>query len=52
VNDRPTKVFIQWFISEQVEEEKNASQVVDLLKKIPPNSGAIFQIDHQLGKRE
>jgi ferritin len=52
VNDRPTKVFIQWFISEQVEEEKNASQVVDLLKKIPANSGGIFQLDHQLGKRE
>ena len=52
VNDHPTKVFIQWFITEQVEEEKNASRVVDLLKKIPPNSAGIFQLDHQLGKRE
>jgi ferritin len=51
-NDHPTKVFIQWFISEQVEEEKNASRVVDLLKKMPPNSAGIFQLDHQLGKRE
>ena len=52
VNDHPTKVFIQWFITEQVEEEKNASRIVDLLKKIPPNSAGIFQLDHQLGKRE
>jgi ferritin len=52
VNDRPTKVFIQWFISEQVEEEKNASRILDLLKKIPPNSAGIFQLDHQLRKRE
>jgi ferritin len=51
VNDRPSKIFLQWFISEQVEEEKNASRIVDLLKKIPQNSGAIFQLDHQMGKR-
>jgi ferritin len=52
VNDHPTKVFIQWFITEQVEEEKNASQILDLLKKIPPNSAGIFQLDHRLTKRE
>ncbi|HET6452246.1 MAG TPA: ferritin [Spirochaetia bacterium] len=52
VNDHPTKVFIQWFITEQVEEEKNASRILDLLKKIPPSSGALFQLDHQLSKRE
>ena len=52
VNDRPSRVFIQWFISEQVEEEKNASRILDLLKKIPANSAGIFQLDHQLGKRE
>ena len=51
-NDRPSKVFIQWFITEQVEEEKNASRIVDLLKKIPASSGAIYQLDHQLSKRE
>ena len=52
VNDHPTKVFIQWFITEQVEEEKNASQIVNLLKKLPPNSSGIFQLDHRLLKRE
>jgi ferritin len=51
-NDHPTKVFIQWFITEQVEEEKNSSRILDLLKRIPPNSAGIFQLDHQLGKRE
>jgi len=25
---------------------------VDLLKKIPAGSAAIYQVDHQLGKRE
>jgi ferritin len=52
VNDHPSKVFIQWFIAEQVEEEKNASRILDTLKKIPANSAGIFQLDHQLSKRE
>jgi len=52
VNDRPSKVFIQWFVSEQVEEEKNASRILDMLKKIPLNSSGIFQLDHRLAKRE
>ena len=52
VNDHPTRVFIQWFITEQVEEEKNASRILDLLRRIPANSAGIFQLDHQLGKRE
>ncbi|HVO38567.1 MAG TPA: ferritin [Spirochaetia bacterium] len=52
VNDHPSKVFIQWFVTEQVEEEKNASRIVDLLKKIPSGSAGIFQLDHQLSKRE
>jgi ferritin len=52
VNDHPSKVFIQWFVTEQVEEEKNASRIVDLLKKIPANSAGIYQLDHRLSKRE
>jgi ferritin len=51
VNDKPSQVFLQWFIMEQVEEEKNTSRIVDLLKKMPPTSGAIYHLDHQLGKR-
>jgi ferritin len=51
-NDHPSKVFIQWFITEQVEEEKNASQILSWLKKIPAGSAGIFQLDHKLEKRE
>jgi ferritin len=51
-NDHPSKVFIQWFVTEQVEEEKNATKIVETLKKIRPDSSGIFQLDHRLGKRE
>ncbi len=49
--DVATQIFLQWFISEQVEEEKNAAQIVDLLGKIGPSVGSLYQVDHQLGKR-
>ncbi len=51
VNDHPTKVFIQWFVTEQVEEEKNASHYVEILRQIPEGSSGIFQVDHRLSKR-
>lgn len=51
VNDNPAQVFLAWFITEQVEEEKNASEIVSKLKKIEPNSGAFFMLDKVLGER-
>ena len=51
-NDHPTKVFIQWFVTEQVEEEKNASYYAGILKGMPPGSAGVFQVDHRLSKRE
>jgi len=32
--DYPTQVMLQWFITEQVEEEKNANDIIELLKSI------------------
>ncbi|MBE0698401.1 MAG: ferritin [Anaerolineaceae bacterium] len=49
--DVASQIFLQWFITEQVEEEKNASQIVDLLQKIGPSVGSLYQLDHNLGKR-
>ncbi len=50
-NDYASQVFLQWFINEQVEEEKNASHIEAVLKKIGDHTGGLFQLDHQLGKR-
>lgn len=51
VNDHPTKVFIQWFITEQVEEEKNAAEIVANLQLIDAHGTAVLMLDHTLGKR-
>jgi ferritin len=42
---------LQWFISEQVEEEKNATEIVEQLKLIDAHGTAVLMLDHQLGKR-
>lgn len=49
--DIATQIFLQWFITEQIEEEKNASEVVTLLTKIGSSVGSLYQLDHNLGKR-
>ena len=50
-NDYPTQIMLQWFITEQVEEEKNANEVVDLLKKVGDSPVSLMMFDRQLGAR-
>ena len=50
-NDVASQIFLQWFITEQVEEEKNASQILDILTKLGSSVGGLYQLDHRLGKR-
>ncbi len=49
--DYPAQVMLQWFISEQVEEEKNAAEIVANLKLIEERGTAVLMLDHRLGKR-
>jgi ferritin len=49
--DYASQIFLGWFVTEQVEEEKNASTILETLKLIGDKSNAIYQLDHQLGKR-
>jgi ferritin len=49
--DYPTQVLLQWYITEQVEEEKNAAEIVQQLELIDAHGTAVLMLDHQLGKR-
>ena len=49
--DFPTQVLLQWFITEQVEEEKNAAEIVHQLELIEAHATAVLMLDHQLAKR-
>ncbi len=50
--DHAAKVFLHWFINEQVEEEKNASKILETLKSISKESSLIIMLDRELAKRE
>ncbi len=51
-NDHAAKVFLQWFITEQVEEEKNASMILETLKMLKSEGPALIMLDRELSKRE
>jgi ferritin len=51
-NDYPTQIKLQWFITEQVEEEKNAGAIVEQIKMIGDNKVALLMLDRQLGARD
>jgi len=49
--DHATGIFLQWFISEQVEEEAGVGAILDQLKLIGKDTSALFTLDATLGQR-
>ena len=49
--DHATEIFLQWFVSEQVEEEQNASDIIAKLKLAGDQGGGLFMIDKELAGR-
>jgi ferritin len=50
--DYPSVAILQWFVTEQVEEEANASEIVEKLRMIGEHKGALLMIDKELGARQ
>jgi ferritin len=51
-DDYATQTMLQWFINEQVEEEKNVAQVVDWLKMSGDSPVALLMLDQKLSGRK
>ncbi len=49
--DHATNIFLQWFVTEQVEEEASADEVVQKLKLVGKDSGGLFMLDGEMGQR-
>ncbi|HOI63932.1 MAG: ferritin [Thermotogaceae bacterium] len=49
--DYATNDFLQWYVTEQVEEERNFRDIVKLLKKVGDHTNGIMMIDAKLGER-
>ncbi len=50
--DHAAEVFLAWFVTEQVEEEANANEIVEKLKMLKDHPQGLLMLDAQLGARE
>jgi ferritin len=46
--DAMSQIFLQWFVSEQVEEENTLKNILDRITQASGNPGALLLIDHEL----
>jgi ferritin len=49
--DYATQFLLQWFINEQVEEEKNVTGVIEAIKMVGHSGTALYMVDRQLAAR-
>jgi len=49
--DHATQIFLQWYITEQVEEEENDNDIIAQLKLIGSNSQGLLMLDRDLSTR-
>lgn len=50
--DHATQIFLQWFVTEQVEEEESVGNVLEQLKLLEDAKGGLFMMDRELAKRQ
>ena len=50
-HDHATQIFLQWFVSEQVEEEESVGGVLEQLKLMGDAKGGLFMMDREMAKR-
>jgi ferritin len=51
LKDFPSQAFLQWFVTEQVEEEKVGTQIVETLRMIGDDKVALLMLDRELAGR-
>jgi ferritin len=51
MRDHASNTFLQWFVTEQVEEEATASEIIQQLKLVGNDGNGLFLLDRELGQR-
>jgi len=49
--DHATNIFLQWFVTEQIEEEGNDNDIIAKLKLVGEGGNGLFMIDRELESR-
>jgi len=52
VKDRATVIEMDWFVTEQVEEEENAEDLLERVSLVSDDPSALLLLDEQLGRRQ
>lgn len=50
--DYPTEMMLHWFISEQVEEEKNDNEIINYLETVGDSPVSLMMLDRRLAERK
>jgi ferritin len=50
-NDYASLGILQWFVDEQVEEEKSAGDILEMLKMVGDKGHGLIMLDRQLAQR-
>jgi ferritin len=50
--DYPSQILLQWFINEQVEEEKNDSEIINQLSMLGESPVSLMMMDRRLAERK
>lgn len=51
-NDHASRVFLDWFIKEQVEEEASAEEILGKMKRVGDSGAGLLMLDGRLGARQ
>jgi ferritin len=49
--DYASEITLQWYVTEQVEEEANVGKILDQLRAVGEQGGGIWYLDSKMGKR-
>jgi ferritin len=49
--DYPTQFMLQWYVTEQVEEEKNVTDIIEQIVRVGDTPVSMMMLDRQLGMR-
>jgi ferritin len=50
--DYASEITLQWYVTEQVEEEANIGRILDQLHAVGEQGGGVWYLDSKMGKRE
>ncbi len=50
--DHATQIFLQWFVTEQVEEEESVAMLLGKIKRVKDSPQGMYLLDRELGQRK